>query len=143
MAIENQKIGVSQKAIIFNNKGKILVIRRSASAPIYPLFWDLPGGVLEFGEDLEKAMKREIWEETKLRVKNLAIAGIGSWFDPKQNFWVTICYFAVTVGDKVKLSWEHNDFKWISPKEFLKIKSHIAVKNDLLVRAVKKFYKAY
>lgn len=48
MENENKKIIVAQKAIIYNEDGKILTIRRSEDSP-RPLTWDLPGGNLEFG----------------------------------------------------------------------------------------------
>jgi ADP-ribose pyrophosphatase YjhB (NUDIX family) len=31
--------------------------------------WSLPGGVVELGESLESAVKREIWEETSLDIE--------------------------------------------------------------------------
>jgi ADP-ribose pyrophosphatase len=65
-----KKIGVSQKAIIFNREGKILVLRRSGTALSNPGKWDFPGGDLEFGEDAIGGIIREIREETGLEVKN-------------------------------------------------------------------------
>lgn len=59
-----EKIGVSQKAIIFNKENKILVIRRSKTAPYGALTWDLPGGDLDYGEDAITGVIREIKEET-------------------------------------------------------------------------------
>lgn len=137
MEIKDKKIGVSQKAIVFNKEGKILIIRRTAKNPIYPLYWDLPGGILDFGEDLRKSILREIKEETGLKVKNLKLIEVGSWFSDKKRFWVTICYRASAVSNKVKLSWEHDDFQWVAPEKFLKMKSHIAVKNILLEKVTK------
>jgi 8-oxo-dGTP pyrophosphatase MutT (NUDIX family) len=133
-----EKFGVSQKAFIFNKQGKILVIRRTKTAPIFPLYWDLPGGVLEHGEKMKEAIKREIIEETGLRVKDLELIEAGSLFASKETFWIHILYRAETLSNKVKLSFEHDKFEWISPKKFLKIKSHIAIKNVLLSRGLKK-----
>jgi 8-oxo-dGTP diphosphatase len=123
MTKNNQKIGVSQKAILVDKKGKILAIRRSKTAPSRPLHWDLPGGDLEFGEDAQKGILREIKEETGLKIKNLKVIDAISGFNNIKEFWVTICYVAKAATQKVVLSYEHDDFRWIKPEEFQKLKA--------------------
>ena len=44
---DNLKIIVAQKAIIYNENGEILTIRRSKTDRKRPLTWDLPGGDLQ------------------------------------------------------------------------------------------------
>ena len=121
--MKNKKIGVSQKAIIFRKDGKFLTIRRSKTAPSRPLHWDLSGGDLGFGEDARKGIIREIKEETGLKVKNLALIDIISGLNDRNEFWVTVCYIARTAGLKVLLSYEHDDFQWVTPDEFRKLKA--------------------
>lgn len=91
MENNNQKIRVSQKAIIFREDGKILTMRRTATAPSRPLYWDLPGGDLDFGEDVKDGIVREIREEAGLEVQELAVIDAISGFNDKKEFWVTIC----------------------------------------------------
>lgn len=122
MANKNQKINVSQKAIIIDKNGKILAIRRTKTALSRPLHWDLPGGGIDFGEDAQKGMLREIKEETDLKVKNLKVIDVIAALDYKKEFWVTICYSAEVTTKKVILSFEHDDFKWVTPTEFQKLK---------------------
>ncbi|MCC7543459.1 NUDIX domain-containing protein [bacterium] len=47
---------VSVKALITNEHNQLLVVRERDS-------WDMPGGGLEWGEDLHSALRREIREE--------------------------------------------------------------------------------
>lgn len=63
------KIGVS--AVVFNTAGQVLLIKRN-KAPSRGL-WSVPGGCQEAGESLTEACKREVYEETglKIEVKNL------------------------------------------------------------------------
>ncbi len=117
------KIGVSQKAIIFRKDGRFLTIRRSKTAPSRPLHWDLPGGDLEFGEDAKEGVIREIKEETGLEVKDLMVMDAISGFNDKNEFWVTICYTAQPTTSEVKLSYEHDDFQWVTPDEFQELKA--------------------
>lgn len=123
MEKENKKIGVSQKAIISNNKGDILIIRRSKTAPSRPLNWDLPGGEIDFGEDIKKSISREIKEETGLKIANPEVIDVISGFDSKKEFWITICYLVKTAMQKITLSYEHDDFHWIKPEEFQRFKA--------------------
>ncbi len=118
-----KKIGVSQKAIIFNREGKILVLRRSGTALSNPGKWDFPGGDLEFGEDAIGGIIREIREEAGLEVKNLNLFDVESHINKEGDFWVTIAYIAKAVSDKVILSYEHDEFKWLTAEDFLKLES--------------------
>lgn len=118
-----KRIGVSQKAIIFDREGKILVLRRSGAAPSNPGKWDFPGGDLEFGEDAIDGIIREIREETGLEVKNLNLFDVESHINKDGDFWVTIAYIAKAVSDKVILSYEHDEFKWLTAEDFLKLES--------------------
>jgi 8-oxo-dGTP diphosphatase len=59
-------------ALIFRkrgNTGPILLVERAG----HPLkgYWSLPGGLVETGESLDAAIRREVLEETGLRVKPL------------------------------------------------------------------------
>ncbi len=58
---------ISVDVIILNKDGKILLIERNTE----PKGWALPGGKVEYGEDLHTAAKREIKEETGLHIDNL------------------------------------------------------------------------
>ena len=123
MKNNDSKVFVSQKAIIVNKDGNILAIRRSRTAPSRPLHWDLPGGTLDFGEDTQEGITREIREETNLDINNLQAIDVISGMDDRGEFWVTICYIADLTDSTVKLSFEHDDFRWLTPKEFQKLKS--------------------
>lgn len=117
------KIGVSQKAIVINSEGKFLAVRRSKTAPAKPLSWDLPGGELDFGEDPVKGIVREVEEETGITIESIEPFDVEAHIAPNEEFWVTIAYKAQCRDGDVKLSFEHDEFKWVAPKEFLKLKS--------------------
>lgn len=121
MENDNKKIIVAIKAIIYNEGGKILTIRRSKTAGRRALTWDLPGGNLEFGEKIEDSILREVKEETGLEVRELLILGVSEAFDSDYTFRVTIGYTAKAKTTEVLLSYEHDDFKWVTPGEFIKL----------------------
>ena len=51
-------------AMIFNDKGEILVLDNTANN-----LYDFPGGGLELWEQMPEGLKREVWEETGLEVE--------------------------------------------------------------------------
>ena len=54
--------------IIFNNTGKVLLSLRNKS--ILANYWEFPGGKREENEDLEGALKRELFEEINIKILN-------------------------------------------------------------------------
>jgi ADP-ribose pyrophosphatase YjhB (NUDIX family) len=58
---------VAVGAMIFNEMGQLLLCEHTYRR-LHP--WGLPGGDLKFGEDPVEGIKREIMEETGLKVKN-------------------------------------------------------------------------
>lgn len=112
------------KAVVFNDNGEILTLFRTETAPARPNTWDLPGGDLDFGEDPGQAIVREVKEETGLDVKDVQIFdAIGFISDFDKITWVTLAYKCKVTGTGVKISWEHNDYRWVTPEEFIKLKS--------------------
>ena len=116
-------VGVSQKAVIFNNQGQLVVIQRGKSAPSNPLKWDLPGGVLDFGEEPRSSIIREIKEEAGLKVQNLIVFDVEGHINKIGDYWVTIAYKAKANTTKITLGWEHTEYKWVNYGEFAKLPS--------------------
>lgn len=110
--------GVTQKAFVFNDKGEVLIMKRTETAPTKPNKWDLPGGSLDFGENPYESIEREINEEAGLEVENIEPFDVWSEIDQDKEFWTTIAYRAKAKSTEVKLSYEHNDYKWVSCDEF-------------------------
>ena len=67
--------------IIINKKGEILLLKRDHHPFIG--FWVLPGGHVNYGENVEEALKREVAEETNLKVNKIKLFGVYS--DPKRD----------------------------------------------------------
>jgi 8-oxo-dGTP diphosphatase len=60
-------------AAIFRGE-EVLLVRRGQEPAKGS--WSLPGGLVELGEGLEAALKREIWEETGLVVRILGVSAV-------------------------------------------------------------------
>jgi 8-oxo-dGTP diphosphatase len=66
-AILRPRYQVAVVAMIFNEKGQLLLCEHTYRR-LHP--WGLPGGDLKFGEDPAEGIRREIMEETGLKVEN-------------------------------------------------------------------------
>lgn len=94
--------------------GKILIVRR-ASHDYLGGQYELPGGGVDEGETLEAAARRELLEETGLRVADVSTVFDGFDYStdkkPKVrqfNFLVSVEDGAVTLDEN-----EHDDFQWV------------------------------
>lgn len=125
---------VTQKAVLVREDGNILALRRSATCPRRPLAWDLPGGIVEYGEDLTESLKREVCEETGVVVKDLKLLDVVGFTIPEGEYWISIGYIARVPQDTtVTPSSEHDQFAWLTREEFLKRQT-----NDRIKRFLKK-----
>ncbi len=122
-------LGVSGKAVI-SKEGKILLLQRSLNDSFDPGLWELPGGKLDYGEDLLEALKREVEEEVGLQIK--VGRPFKTWHFYKEPFWVTgITFLCDYTGGTVVLSPEHEDYAWIEPAKYSEYPLSKAVKEQL------------
>ena len=122
---------VSQKTLVVNREGKILALRRSNTDPSRPLTWDLPGGVLEEGEVLEENVKREIKEESGIDVDTFDIFDAVAETQKSGEYWIQIAYLAKVDLPVITLSYEHDQYKWLTKDEFLGLESTPKIKRFL------------
>src|SRR5687767_13688334 len=57
----------AQKAFIVSENG-LLAIQKSLDDPNQPGKWEVPGGRLDFGEDVDNHIQREVLEETGIQI---------------------------------------------------------------------------
>lgn len=113
------KIVVALKAMILYNH-RALIIQRSYGEISGSGSWEFAGGKLEFGEDLESGLKREIMEEVGLTVKVERLL-YASTFQIKENRQtVILSYLCSSFSDRVTLSREHERFIWADKKTMKK-----------------------
>ena len=108
------------KVVIYDKNGKILLLRRTDGQNN----WDLPGGHLKKDENHEEGAKRETKEET-----NLDILGLNHIND-HENVRFFKC--AAPKGDISLQPEEHNDFKWVNPKEIDQYSIRNSLKDAIL-----------
>ena len=124
------QVRVALKAII-EQDGKILVIKRSANDDIDKSTWDIPGGKIDFGEKPEEALSREIMEETGLKVRLIRPFRTWAFMANEETQVVGITFLAKYVSGEVKLSEEHEIYKWIEPEAFQGLEAAEGLKKEI------------
>ena len=110
-----EKVKLMNMCKIVNSKdGKVLVQERIKS-------WEgvaFPGGKLEEGESIVESIKREVFEETGLKVDNIKICGIKDWYDYKEKVRQLIFLFKTDTytGDLISETKEGKVY-WINYKD--------------------------
>ncbi len=131
---EEKGFFIGVKAII-EKDGKILFIKRSEKYEHLNEAWDIPGGRINFGEEPEEGLKRELKEETGLELDEInQILDAATVFKNEEKQIVRITYLCTVKDGKQKLSQEHTDLQWVPVKEL----KNLNFKDKILERTIQK-----
>ncbi|MBP9728165.1 MAG: NUDIX domain-containing protein [Candidatus Moranbacteria bacterium] len=111
------------KGIIRNDKGEILVLKRSDQDDHKPGVWETPGGGVDTEEAPQKALEREVMEETGLAIIVKEPFNIFTFRKDSGEFKVGMTFLCETTSGEVTLSHEHSEYRWILPSEFKNLPS--------------------
>jgi len=106
----SDKFPISIKAIIIDDN-KVLCLKNERNE------WDLPGGKIEFNEDIENCLIREIKEETNLSVENLNILKPLNLKFNDVSVIVLIYSASISCDSPVIISHEHSEYNFFSKSE--------------------------
>ena len=103
-------------AAIITQDGKVLCVQRGEHAKEYiSLKWEFPGGKVEFGENREDALVREIQEELAAEIHELQFLMTVEHSYP--DFHLTMHTYSCTLKSGEITLREHVDMKWLAPEE--------------------------
>ncbi|HOV93140.1 MAG TPA: NUDIX domain-containing protein [Candidatus Kapabacteria bacterium] len=109
---------------------KHLLLKRSSEDQIYPNLWQVITGELNSDEKPLECAMRETMEEIHLQpINKWVVPVVGTFYNYKENSmnFVPIFAFEVKFNDKVMLSKEHSEYKWLDfniALDYLKLPSH-------------------
>ena len=121
MATKEPKNRVNIITVFLEHDNKILILKRSQKVKTMKTKWGGISGYIEQEEPVNRALK-EIAEETGLKNENVTLIRIGEPLeavesaDPKIT-WVVHPFLFRSNTDQIRIDWEHDEYRWINPKE--------------------------
>lgn len=111
--MENVKL-MNMCRIVDPNTKKVLVQERVKS-------WQgiaFPGGKIEIGESIVPSIKREVYEETGLKLNTVKICGIKDWYDKKtKERYLIFLFTSDDYSGEIISKTSEGKVYWISEKE--------------------------
>jgi len=110
--------------VVLKRDGKILLVKRSPKSNHEPGKWEIPGGVVEFLEEILPALKREVREETGIVIYPSRTSSLTVVEDSQQGYidHVFLCTRFRRISSSAKevdLSKEHRLYRWATVEEAL------------------------
>ncbi|PKL69129.1 MAG: NUDIX hydrolase [Methanobacteriales archaeon HGW-Methanobacteriales-1] len=110
--MQNLVYGLAVRALLSDDDGKILIIKRSTDSKTNPGKWEFPGGKVDPEESFDQALLREVYEETNLKIGLDHVVGVS-----EQNLHVIRAVHIIMSGNiiegELKLSNEHEGYAWV------------------------------
>ncbi|MFF2744966.1 NUDIX hydrolase [Kitasatospora sp. NPDC058048] len=100
---------VSVAGAVVREDGRILAIRRADNGT-----WEPPGGVLELSETVEDGVRREVYEETGIKVSVERLTGV---YKNVTRGIVALVFRCHPEGGSEQLSDESTAVAWLTPEE--------------------------
>jgi len=121
--------------IELQDTNKILIIKRAAEQDWRGGEWETQYGRIDQFEEPLQGLQREIREETGLQ--NIEVRDVLTvWHmfrgSPKaENELVGITYWVRALEDSVQLSFEHTQYRWVSPEKALEVITEEGIRRDI------------
>ena len=105
----------------FDGAVKVFLPKRASTKKFLPGVFELPGGHIEYGEDIEEGLKREVREELNKEITLGEPFAVFTYINEvKGSHSVEVIYFAQFIGgiDDLKINPEdHSTYEWLSEAE--------------------------
>jgi len=123
---------VAVVAVIRNQEGKYLVLKRRDDEVAYPGMYTFPGGKVEGNDSIEETLVKEALEEASLKLKpGKMLLKDKSFIRPDGQTVKSLSYLSEAEEPMdVKISSDFTDYKWIS-REDLKTIPHVGIEEEL------------
>ena len=135
--MSKRKISVAMECFI-KKDGKYLMLHRNPNKKIIPDVWMGPGGHIERNEGLFEATRREILEETGLKIKNMKIKVTGNAYIKDMD--MEMFFFFITadhLSGRIRDNPEDGELVWLEPEKILKLDNLLAELKQVLPHVLK------
>jgi len=115
MMDEAKPWGLAVYAIIRDEAGRVLILRRSKMNRNFVGAWEFPGGKQDAGESVDASIIRETREEAGIEICVTGLAGATEFEAPEIRV-VMLFFHARWVSGEAQVSGEHDEALWAGPE---------------------------
>jgi len=112
-----EQVIFTNMCMVYDDDGNVLVQERVNTG------WDgivFPGGHVDAGEDFVDAVKREVLEESGLKISCPQLCGIKQWMREDGSRYVVLCYKTNRFSGTLTSS-EEGEVRWVKLDELKKL----------------------
>ena len=113
-------------SLLLNSDGKLLILKRSDKVKTYKGLWGGVAGHIEKDETPFQTAIKEINEEVGLKKKDARLIRklepilFTDFYEQEIYDWkIFVFLFEISKKSKIKIDWEHSEYKWIQPSEII------------------------
>jgi len=133
------------RVVIFDaSRNKVLLLKKKTDQKIGPGAWLLPGGTVEFGEDIEVALIREMKEETNLDIRSLELLVTKKMFI-EGTHWLGLYYLGEVSNENNLKNIEqskHETVQFVPLKEVPDLRDYAVLQFVKNIQSKKEFFDA-
>ncbi|WP_427132309.1 NUDIX domain-containing protein [Pseudarthrobacter sp. S9] len=126
-------------AVVIEWRGKIALLKRSRDVHNDRGLWHCITGYLEPGASPKQQALQELIEETGLHAATLLDLRAGPdlvIISKDATPWLVHTFTAVTSQRRLKIDWEHDAYRWITPNKVKRFVNRVAWLDDVLHAAL-------
>jgi 8-oxo-dGTP pyrophosphatase MutT (NUDIX family) len=118
----------------FNGVEKVFLPKRAATKKFLPNVFELPGGHIDYGENIVEGLKREIHEEFGMQITVGDSFGCFTYVnDIKRSHSIEVIYFAQFTDPIENIALDpadHSEYVWVSKNELDQIYNEHKAEDD-------------
>jgi 8-oxo-dGTP diphosphatase len=100
---------VSVAGVVVDDQGRALILRRRDNGR-----WEPPGGVLEHGETIDDGLRREVFEETGLKIEPGPLTGV---YQNMVGKIIALVFRCRALDGELTENAEASAFRWATPDD--------------------------
>ena len=104
-------------AVVFDEKGRVLLCRRATYKKIAPNMWHLPGGTIESDETAVDTIKRELLEELGLNAVAVLPTDAMLNYQIGSDSFQTLVFYVEVSNKPTIMNEENSALEFVNPRE--------------------------